>query len=89
MNQNFPAKTTLTVRAVNSLVISIGYRKGLLPLQTIETEANGDSRSTCGICPSLACFLGGFCPALTALVDPDNSTKYLLPQYTISLLLSR
>ncbi len=35
-----------------------GYRKGLLPLQTVETDANGDSRSTYDMCPSLAGFFG-------------------------------
>jgi hypothetical protein len=69
------SKTTLTVRAVNPLVISRETREGL-PLQTVETEANGDSRITYEIFPSLAGFLGSpagtkeFCPALTALVGP-------------------
>jgi hypothetical protein len=64
------------------------------PLQTVETEVNGDSKSTVqlkGVLPWLvtwACRTGtrDFCPALAALVGPVQNIFFI--PYTISISLS-
>ncbi len=64
-------------------------RKGLLPLQTVETEANGDSRSTYDMGPSLAGLVGLLCGYKRVLSCLDcsswSSTKYSICFITLHL----
>jgi hypothetical protein len=65
-------------------------REGL-PLLTVETEANGDSRSTYERGPSLVVSLGSsirdFCPSLAAVVYPIQDTFLLKVHFFTSFVL--
>ncbi len=70
-----------TVRDVHIFWRGRGEDREGWPLLTVETEANGDSRSTYERDPSLVGSLGSstrdFCPAVTALVGPVQDSFLL------------